>query len=142
MSLTAIVTLVLAAAAVSLAYRDEKLGAALVTGAAVLTALYLLLGVQDAASDAPETPVPLVSAAVPAQTPVAPEASPGPTATQSRYEVILNCVISEMTFERADRVVSPKLRKQASRKEQWGNRSSDVREERPGSTAQAPGPCR
>lgn len=68
MSLTAIVALALAGAAVILAYRDEKLGAALMTGAAVLAALYLLLGTQDAAGDAPLFPVPAVSTAASAQT--------------------------------------------------------------------------
>jgi hypothetical protein len=67
MSLTAIVALALAGAAVILAYRDEKLGAALMTGAAVLAALYLLLGTQDAAWDVP-APVPTVSTAASAQT--------------------------------------------------------------------------
>lgn len=61
MSLTAIVVLALAGAAVILAYRNEKLGAALMTGAAVLAALYVLLGTQDAMEDAPPSPVPAAS---------------------------------------------------------------------------------
>ncbi|MDH6214099.1 hypothetical protein [Streptomyces pseudovenezuelae] len=57
MSLTPVVTLALVITSVVLAYRDEKLGAALMTGCAVLAALYALLGA-PAAGAAPQAPAP------------------------------------------------------------------------------------
>lgn len=63
MPLAALVTLALAATAAFLAYRNEKLGAALVVGAAVLTALYLLLGAAPDADGGSKLPAPLVSGA-------------------------------------------------------------------------------
>ncbi|WP_406126880.1 hypothetical protein [Streptomyces sp. NBC_00989] len=58
MSLTTIVILALVTTSVVLAYRDEKLGAALVTGCAVLAALYALLGAPTAGAAAPQSPAP------------------------------------------------------------------------------------
>ncbi|MFI1408728.1 hypothetical protein ACH4Y0_02125 [Streptomyces sp. NPDC020707] len=66
MSLTAIVTLALVITSVVLAYRDEKLGAALMTGCAVLAALYALLGAPAAAA-APPSPTPTSVTASPVQ---------------------------------------------------------------------------
>lgn len=61
MSLAALVTLALAGTAAFLAYRNEKLGAAILVGVAVLTALYLLLGAAPDTDGGSEVPVPLVS---------------------------------------------------------------------------------
>jgi hypothetical protein len=74
MPLAAIVTLALAGTAAVLAYRDEKLGAAILVGAAVLTALYLLLGAAPDADGGSEMPVPLTTrtSSTPSEPPVSP----------------------------------------------------------------------
>ncbi|MFJ8158416.1 hypothetical protein [Streptomyces sp. NPDC094468] len=69
MSLTAIVALALAIVVVALVRRDEKLGIALTTAAAVLGAVYLLLGTQPA--EGGESPNPTTSG-TPFQAPAAP----------------------------------------------------------------------
>ncbi|WP_329583295.1 hypothetical protein [Streptomyces sp. NBC_01361] len=58
MPLEAIVALALAAVAAVAAYRNEKLGAALLVGVGVLTVLYLLLGAQDTVEDGTKGPIP------------------------------------------------------------------------------------
>lgn len=72
MSLTAIVTLALAFAAGWLVYRNEKLGAAVAAAAAVLAALYLLLGTQ-AMGDGGVSPTAPTSTVTPLQALPTPE---------------------------------------------------------------------
>ncbi|MFE1841622.1 hypothetical protein [Streptomyces sviceus] len=67
MSLTAIVALALAIAAVALSYRNPKLGGALLVGIAVLGAIYALLGAQTT-TPPDQTPAPSSSTTLPAKT--------------------------------------------------------------------------
>jgi hypothetical protein len=76
MPLEAIVLLFIAGWAVYNAYKNEKLGAALLVGVAVLGVLYLLLDHDESAEVAPK---PTSSTAVPTQTSATPEAAPSKT---------------------------------------------------------------
>lgn len=66
MSLTAIVALSLVSVAAIAAYRNERMGSAILVGCGVLAAFYMLIGAQEGKREAPQAPsVPAVSVTVP-----------------------------------------------------------------------------
>ncbi|MFE7932952.1 hypothetical protein ACFU6S_30385 [Streptomyces sp. NPDC057456] len=64
-SLAAIVLLALGGVTVYLAYRNERLGAAILVGVAVVTLLGVLLGAPEAAQSSGDRPTPSASVAPP-----------------------------------------------------------------------------
>ncbi|KUN93406.1 hypothetical protein [Streptomyces caeruleatus] len=56
MPLTAIVALSLVAVAMFVAYRNERIGSAILVGCGVLAAFYLLLGAPEGNREAPQAP--------------------------------------------------------------------------------------